>query len=139
MMGDKMSMAASLELRVPFCTPQLLSMAMSLGPGRHLGGWRLKNFLKSALGQRLPPELLKRRKQGFMLPLSRWLKEELREQMTDLLSPQSISRRGYFQPKAVAALMEEHQAGRANHADRLWALMMLEQWHRTYMDGGPNG
>jgi len=138
MMGDKMSMAASLELRVPFCTPNMLSMAMTVGASRHMQGWKLKSFLKSALGHRLPPELLKRRKQGFMLPLSRWLKEELREQMADLLSAQSVARRGYFHPKAVAALMQEHVSGRANHADRLWALMMLEQWHRTYMDGGHN-
>ncbi|NLO91827.1 MAG: asparagine synthase (glutamine-hydrolyzing) [Elusimicrobia bacterium] len=135
-MGDKMSMAASLELRVPFCDTRLLEFAMSLGAGRHLRGERLKSFLKSAVAGRLPPQLMKRRKQGFMLPLSRWLKEELRGQMADLLSRESVARRGYFRTEAVSALVSEHCSGRANHADRLWALMMLEQWHRTYADGG---
>ncbi|HOX22596.1 MAG TPA: asparagine synthase C-terminal domain-containing protein, partial [Elusimicrobiales bacterium] len=135
MMGDKMSMASSLELRVPFCTPGMLELALSLGPERHLAGLKLKSFLKEAVAGWLPPELLKRRKQGFMLPLSRWLKEELREPLHDLLSERSVRNRGYFKPEAVSALIGAHESGAANNTDLLWALMMLEQWHRTYTDG----
>ncbi len=129
-MGDRMSMVHSLELRVPFCDHHLLAFACSLTAETKLQGYRLKGFMRSALQDILPKSITSAPKRGFMLPLARWLREDLREMSLDLLSDEAIRRRGYVNPAYVQWLLAEHQSGRRNFTDQLYALMVLELWHR---------
>ncbi|MGH7326294.1 MAG: asparagine synthase (glutamine-hydrolyzing) [Candidatus Rokuibacteriota bacterium] len=134
-MADRMSMAHALELRAPFCDHRLVELSLRLPPAVKLPGFGLKGLLKAAFADVLPRPILARRKQGFMIPLARWLRGELRPQLEDLLAPERLGARGLFEPKAVEALVREHLAHERNHADRLWGLMMLELWMRRYLDG----
>ncbi|MGH7312716.1 MAG: asparagine synthetase B family protein, partial [Candidatus Rokuibacteriota bacterium] len=134
-MADRMGMAHSLEVRAPLCDHRLIEQALRIPPAQKLTGWRLKGLLKAAFADVLPPEILAHRKQGFMIPLARWLRTELRSSLHDLLAPDGVRARGLFEPASVAALTREHLARERNHADRLWALMMAELWMRHYLDG----
>jgi asparagine synthase (glutamine-hydrolysing) len=99
-------------------------------------GFRLKGLLKAAFADVLPRQVLSHRKQGFMIPLARWLRTDLRDMMADLLSPGRVRGRGLFQPDAVETLTREHLSGGRSHSDRLWTLMMVELWMRDYLDAG---
>jgi asparagine synthase (glutamine-hydrolysing) len=135
-LADRMSMAHSLELRAPFCDHRLIELSLSLPPALKMRGLRLKALLKVAFADVLPPEVLAHRKQGFMIPLARWLRGDLRPLMDDLLAPARVRARGLFVPDAVEALRREHLGGRRSHADRLWTLMILEVWLRQHLDRG---
>ncbi|HMH52712.1 MAG TPA: asparagine synthase (glutamine-hydrolyzing) [Candidatus Acidoferrum sp.] len=134
-MADRVSMAHSLELRAPFCDHRLIELSLRIAPRVKLAGRRLKAVLKAAFADVLPRELLTRRKQGFMIPLARWLRTDLREAMEDLLAADRVRARGLLVPAVVDTLKREHLERRRSHADRLWSLMMLEQWMRSYVDG----
>jgi asparagine synthase (glutamine-hydrolysing) len=97
-------------------------------------GFRLKTFLKDAMRPYLPSEILSRRKQGFQVPLGRWLKGDLRDMTNDLLSLSTVKRRGYFAPAAVQTILAEHYSNRADNSDIIWALLNLESWHVQYVD-----
>jgi asparagine synthase (glutamine-hydrolysing) len=127
-MGDRMSMAHSLELRVPFCDHHLLAFACSLPSATRLQGWKLKGFMRSSLQGVLPESIVSAPKRGFMLPLGRWLREDLREMSRDLLSTETVRRRGYVKPAYVQWLLAEHHSGRRNFTDQLYAFMVLELW-----------
>ena len=133
-MADRMSMAHSLELRAPFCDHHVVELSHRVAPAAKLPRLRLKGLLKAAFADVLPREILSRRKQGFMIPLARWLRTDLRSFMDDLLSPDRVKARGLFEAPAVDALRREHLVGRRSHADRLWTLMMAELWMRQYLD-----
>ena len=90
--------------------------------------------MKAAFADVLPPVIVRRRKQGFMIPLNRWLRDDLRPLVDDLLAPERVRARGLFRPEAVATLRAEHAAGAPTHGDRLWTLMMAELWMREYLD-----
>jgi asparagine synthase (glutamine-hydrolysing) len=97
-----------------------------------------KYILKKAMAGILPPELIHREKMGFGIPLDRWCRSELRELISEtLLSPQAIGR-GYFRAAAVRRLIDEHVLGVAKWHHQLWALLMLELWHRTFIDKRPS-
>ena len=98
-------------------------------------GFRLKGFLKSAFADVLPREVLSHGKQGFMIPLGRWLRTDLRDMLGDLLSPERVRARGLFNPTVVEELKHEHLSGARSHSDRLWSLMILETWMQQYLDG----
>lgn len=129
-MGDRMSMAHSLELRVPFCDHHLLAFALAVPAAMRLSGWRLKGFMRRVLTSVLPRPILSGAKQGFRVPLARWLREELREMVNDLLSDEAVRRRGYVCPEYVRWLVTQHERGTRNFADQLYALLVLELWHR---------
>lgn len=133
-MGDRLSMTHSLELRVPFCDHELLAFALTIPAPVRLGGWKLKGFMREALRGVLPPPTLARSKFGFQVPLARWLREELREMVHDLLSDDSVRRRGIVKPEYVRWVIREHQAGTRNLADQLYALLVLELWLRSSMN-----
>jgi asparagine synthase (glutamine-hydrolysing) len=133
-MADRMSMAHSLELRAPFCDHQLIEESLRLSPRMKIPGLHLKGLLKEAFADVLPPEVLSHRKQGFMIPLGRWLRTDLRDMLEELLSPASLKRRGLFLPVAVERMKHEHLSRTRQHADRLWTLMMAELWMREYLD-----
>ncbi len=130
-MGDRLSMAHSLELRVPFCDHELLALALAVPARVRFQGWKLKGFMRRALKALLPQTILDRSKFGFQVPVARWLREDLREMVHDLLSEDTIRRRGYVRPEYVQWLIREHEDGRRNFADQLYALLVLELWHQT--------
>jgi len=131
-MGDRLSMAHSLELRVPFCDQRLLTMALKVPSSTRFSGGRLKSLMRKSLGKILPPHILDRPKQGFMIPLARWLREDLKEMVNDLLSESRVRRRGYVKPEYVQWLLREHHSGSRNFSDQIYALLVLELWHTTF-------
>jgi asparagine synthase (glutamine-hydrolysing) len=137
--GDKMSMAASLEARVPLLDHRLVEFAASLPP--HLKVRRLarKYLLKKVAGRWLPREILERKKQGFPMPMSVWFRGEARQFVRDLLSPTTLRRRGLFDPGYVERLLGEHEAGSADHGGLVWGLLGVELWHRLFVDARPGG
>ena len=94
-------------------------------------GTRRKWILRRAFAETLPPENLARRKQGFGVPIGRWLRQELRPLLHDLVLSTSALERGYLRPEAVRAMVEEHLGG-IDHGHRLWSLLALELWHREF-------
>ena len=135
MMGDKMSMATSLELRVPFCDHKLVEFAAGIPSEMKFRGSRLKSLFKKAMEGLLPKEILTRKKQGFMIPIAQWLQKDARPFTLDLLSETNIRKRGYFNPQYIHWMLEQHYTGRQNLTDQIFALMTLELWHRIYLDG----
>jgi asparagine synthase (glutamine-hydrolysing) len=123
---DRASMAVSLEVRVPFLDHELVEFAMAVPAGWKLRGGASKWILRQAFADMLPPEVLKRGKEGFSIPMKNWLRGPLQPLMRDLLSPARLEAAGWFQPRQVQRMVEEHVAGRRNHAHRLWCLMTLE-------------
>jgi len=137
-MADRMSMAHSLELRAPFCDHRVVEESLRIPPSTKIPGFRLKGLLKAAFADVLPPPVLSHRKQGFMIPLGRWLRTDLRDVMEELLAPDRVRARGLFRPDAVETLKREHLAETRSHSDRLWTLMMLELWIQASLDAdGP--
>jgi len=135
MMGDKMSMAASLELRVPYCDHRLIEFAAAMPGELKVRGLTLKSLFRTAIKDMLPAEIVNRTKQGFMVPIGPWLKKELKPLVGELLSESAIQKRGYFNAAAVHRLLAEHESGRRNLSDQIFALAVLELWHRIYLDG----
>lgn len=127
-MADRMSMANSLELRVPLCDRKLVEYLHSLPFSLKMWGLRPKYLFKKLLKDLLPANILNKRKQGFSLPLADWLREDLKEMAHGVLSEDNIKRRGWFNPKAVATLIDEHLKGRRLNTHQLWALLILELW-----------
>ena len=133
--GDKMSMAASLEARVPLLDHHLVEFAARLPSRFKVRGLRRKYLLKQVASDLLPPEIIDRSKKGFPVPISEWLRGDAREFCRDLLSPETVRRRGLFDPGAVETLLDEHDRAVAEHGSQLWALISVELWHQLYVDG----
>jgi asparagine synthase (glutamine-hydrolysing) len=128
--GDQMTMAASLEERVPFLDHKLVELAARL-PSRFLAqGFRTKALLKRALRGYLPAEILRRRKVGFAVPVSEWFRKPLKTLVSDLLLSPSAAARGYFNADHVARCVQEHFDGVQDHQKQLWALLNFELWSR---------
>lgn len=136
--GDKMSMAASLEARVPLLDHRLVEFAATLPPHLKVKGLERKYLLKKVAREWLPEPILSRRKQGFPMPMARWLRGEAREFCHDLLSPDMVSRRGIFSPARVLRVLDEHDSQAADHGPLLWALISIELWHRAFVDAAPS-
>jgi asparagine synthase (glutamine-hydrolysing) len=135
LLTDKMSMAVSLECRVPLLDHELFELAAAIPQSVKLRGGRLKHVMKAALADVLPQDILRRRKRGFGTPMGAWFKGALAPLLRQLLSRESIARRGLFRHSAVAALIEAHAANRVDGTDRLLALLNFEVWARLYLDG----
>ncbi len=132
---DIASMASSLEVRSPFLDHDVMSFAYSLPTSLKLGatGTSLKALLRTAFADLLPDEIRRRGKMGFGVPIAHWLRGRLRRYIGDtLLSPAGLDR-GYFRPEAVRRLVAEHLDGEADHANRLWALLVFELWHQAFL------
>lgn len=133
---DRMSMAHSLEVRSPMLDHRVHEFAATLPAGMKLRGTTTKWLLRELSVRRgLPRDLGQRRKQGFGVPIGDWFRGELRGWLTDVLGDPRTRERGYFKPGATDRLMAEHLDGRRDHTARLWNLMMLELWHRDWIDG----
>ena len=134
MLTDKMSMAVSLECRVPLLDHQLVELAASIPAAIKMRGGRLKHVLKESLSDLLPKDILDRKKRGFGTPMGAWLKNELAPLLGRLLAPEVIQRRGLFRQPVVDRLIADHQANRIDGTDALLALLNLEIWSRIYLD-----
>lgn len=133
-MCDKMSMASSLEVRVPFCDHLLVQSMMAIPSKHKYKGLKLKSLMKSSFKTLLPKEIIQHKKQGFMVPLAVWLKSDLRPLIEDLLSKERIERRGFFRYSFVRRMLDLHYSGRENLVDSIYALVVLELWHQLYLD-----
>jgi asparagine synthase (glutamine-hydrolysing) len=136
MKQDAMSMAASVESRVPFLDHGLVEFAASIPPEYHTRGFTGKCILKSAIRDLLPHSIVHRRKMGFPTPFREWLTgRQLEEVERLLLEPRSLER-DLFRPDAVRQYLTQHRARQADHSDKIWRLLNLELWHRVFIDGG---
>jgi asparagine synthase (glutamine-hydrolysing) len=134
---DKMSMAASVEARVPLLDNSLIDWALRLAPRHKIRGLEGKVLLKRLARKLLPAEVVDRPKVGFTVPLSPWFRGPLRELLCDtLLSPACLGR-GYFEPAVLRGYVDDHVAGRRDRSRELWTLMTLELWHRQWIDRVP--
>jgi asparagine synthase (glutamine-hydrolysing) len=131
---DIASMANSLEARSPFLDHNLMEFASSLPARLKLRRLTTKYILKRALRGILPEENLSRGKMGFGVPIPHWLRGELKEFLSDAILSGQATRRGYFKPEVVQRLVSDHIAGRCDFAPQLWTLLMLELWHREFID-----
>ena len=134
---DRMSMATSLEVRVPILDHRMVEFAFSL-PGRMKlrGVKETKYIFKKAMRRYLPPEILRRPKQGFSIPIKNWLKGPMRDFMRDTLNEPAIKEAGIFRWETVKNLIEEHVKGEKNHSHRLWGLLMFQLWRETFVKKG---
>ena len=132
---DVASMAHGLESRAPFLDHELLEFAAGLPADQRLPGFRPKALLKKALEPLLPRDLLYRPKMGFGVPIDDWFRGPLGDLARDVLLDGPARSRGLFRADEVRRLLDEHRTGRARHHYRLWALLMLELWFRTWIDG----
>ena len=135
MKQDQMSMAASIESRVPYLDHQFVEHVAAI-PGRFkLRGWQTKAVLRAALRDLVPREILARRKMGFPVPVGRWFRGPFWPVVQEfVLGPRALQR-GLFEPAFLRRLAEDHRAGTVAHAHRLWLLVNLEIWHRIFLDG----
>jgi len=133
--GDRMSMAHSLEVRAPFVDHQLVEFAARLPANLKLKNGRLKYILRKLGGRYLPPEIVKRRKQGFGFPLGTWMRTDLVGVLRELLGKSRFAELGIFHQEEVDRLVNEHIAGKVDHNYRLWILLNLEILHRLYFEG----
>ena len=135
MKQDQMSMAASIESRVPFLDHPLVEFTARLPDRLKLRGTTTKYILRQAMKDALPPAILSRRKMGFPVPVGAWFRGPFRGLIGELVLGERAAARGLFAPDALARLVGEHDAGEADHSERLWALVNLELWHRIFLDG----
>ena len=135
---DIASMAHSLECRAPFLDHKLIEFIGAIPTGLKLRGFTGKYLLRRAFGPMLPPEILKRPKMGFGVPIADWFRGELKDYVRDVLLDSRALQRGYFKPQAVRNLVSEHVEARFDHGYRLWALLMFELWHRRFLDAATN-
>ena len=134
MLTDKMSMATSLECRVPLLDDRLVDLALTMPSQHKIKGKVLKSVLKKALVGVLPEEILHRQKRGFGAPFGAWLKKELRPLVDQTLSRDSIESRGLFDWQIVQETLNRHNSNMADHTDHLMSLINLELWCRMYLD-----
>lgn len=132
---DIASMANSLEVRSPFLDHHLMEFAASIPANVKLKGLTTKHFFKKTLLNILPKEILYRRKMGFGVPISRWFRNELKEFVRQTLLDECATKRGFFKRTYVEKLITEHQSSAKLHTYRIWALLNLELWCRTFIDG----
>ena len=130
---DRMSMAVSLEARVPLLDHRFVEFAATIPGPLRLQGKRTKHILKQAMAGILPDFIINRGKEGFSIPIKNWMKNELKPMMMDALSESKVKDAGFFDPRYVNRLINEHLQGSENHSHRLWALMMFHMWRDIYL------
>jgi asparagine synthase (glutamine-hydrolysing) len=138
--NDKMSMASSVEVRIPFLDRELAEfVAWNVPPTLKLKGSlnpTTKYIFRQAMQDVLPREVLDQPKAGFAAPVDYWLAHDLKEMVDDLLSDSQLRKRGLFRPEAVRRLVAEHRSGRRDWSMQLWQFLTLELWMQTFLDGG---
>jgi asparagine synthase (glutamine-hydrolysing) len=136
MKQDQMSMATSIESRVPFLDHRLVEYAATLPDAWKLQGWTTKRVLREAMKGLLPDSILNRPKMGFPVPLGSWMRGRWNAVASDVLLDRRSRERGVIDTRAVAAMLDAHAAGSIDATDRIWSLLNLELWFRTFIDKG---
>ena len=131
---DKTSMAANLEVRVPFLNYEMVELAARMPPHLKLHGLKRKYILKRAAERLLPRDVVWRKKAGFSAPIRSWLRGALRPMVDDLLSEETVRRRGLFNPKEIRRIIEANLSGREDYNLQVFQLLTLELWQRTFID-----
>ncbi len=131
----EMSMSASIESRVPFLDHHLVEFVAKLPDDWKLSGWTTKRILREAMKGIVPETILTRPKMGFPVPFSRWARGPWRAAIADVLLDRRTRQRGIVDGQAVERLIADHERGRTDGGDRLWSLLNLELWYRTFIDG----
>jgi asparagine synthase (glutamine-hydrolysing) len=135
-----MSMASSVEVRVPFLDRELAEFAAwNISPNLKLKGFfrpTTKHIFRQAMQDVLPAEVLRQPKAGFAAPVDYWLAHDLREMVDDLLSDTNIQKRSLFRPEAVRRLVNEQRSGAEDWSMQIWQLLTLENWMRIFLDAG---
>lgn len=133
--GDRMAMAASLEMRAPYLDHRLVEHVSAQPDELRVRGLSSKWILREAGRQLLPPELRVRPKSGFRIPVAVWLRGELREPLLDHLRSDASLTRKYYDAETLDRVVDEHLESKKNHENILWTLLNLEIWHRNYLRG----
>jgi asparagine synthase (glutamine-hydrolysing) len=137
MVGDKTSMANSLEARVPFLDPRVVEFVESLPPNLKLHRFERKYLHKKALEKYLPREIVYRKKKGFANPVDKWLRSSMKKYIGDCLLSGSSAVNHYFNRAYVQQLLANHESGRQEHLRHIYLLISFELWHRAFMRSGP--
>ena len=130
--GDRMTMAASLEARMPFMDHELAAYASALPDNMRVRGSRTKWILREAMKRMLPQEILGRPKVGFRVPVNEWFQGPMRDYLYDHLTGSASCTHQYYKPDALDKILSDHVNGRQNHEKLLWSLLNLEIWHHEY-------
>jgi asparagine synthase (glutamine-hydrolysing) len=130
---DAMSMAVSLEARVPYLDNEVIDLALRIPASLKIRDGTRKHILRKAFAGRLPPDILARGKEGFSMPMKNWLNKEWNGLMHEVLEDASFARHGLFEPAEVARLMREHETHAENHSHLLWALMVFQLWSTRFL------
>jgi asparagine synthase (glutamine-hydrolysing) len=128
---DRMSMATSIEVRVPLLDYRIVEFALNLPAHMKIKGAHTKSILRQAVKNLVPQMVLKKPKEGFSIPMKHWLGTSLKSMMLDLLSKDSLQKHGYFDHLVVAQWVQEHLDGRVNHSHHLWTIMVFQMWHHN--------
>jgi asparagine synthase (glutamine-hydrolysing) len=131
---DIATMANSLEARVPFLDHKFLEFVATIPSRLKLKGFKTKFILRAAFRDFLPEVIFKRRKMGFVIPVSRWFRNELKDYVYDILLDPRTLNRGYFRREGVQRLLKDHLESRYDHSAKIWALLFLEMWFRVFID-----
>jgi asparagine synthase (glutamine-hydrolysing) len=131
---DRMSMAVSLETRVPFLDPDLVELAFQVPEKFKTNSSESKIILKKVAAKHVPRECIYRPKEGFSIPMKNWLNQEFKPLMNDLLSEQKIRSDGIFNVKMINQLKAEHSSGKINHSHILWSLMVFHDWKKRWLE-----
>jgi asparagine synthase (glutamine-hydrolysing) len=132
--SDKLSSAASVEVRVPFLDNEVVEFMARMPASLKLKGLKTKYLLRHSLRGMLPNKIIQRRKAGFGAPIRAWLRRDLRDMVDNLLANNAVRRRGYFEPIALRNLIADDREGHEDNTNRIWALITLELWHQTFID-----
>jgi asparagine synthase (glutamine-hydrolysing) len=132
-LSDRVSMAHSLEVRVPYLDHRLLEFAATIPPELKMRGYERKHLLKRAVRDLLPESFFTRRKMGFSAPLAVWFRGELREWVEQVLSRETLEAGGILRYAAVRRILDDHYARRANHDNVIWALVFIQLWSADYL------
>jgi asparagine synthase (glutamine-hydrolysing) len=122
---------------VPLLDHKLVEFAASLPQHLKIRNLTRKYLLKKVAARLLPPAIIHRKKQGFPIPISTWFRGEAREFVSDLLSRETIVRRGLFDADYVGQILQQHLRGTADRGAQLWGLVLVELWHRQFLDSSP--
>jgi len=130
--GDRMTMAASIEARMPFMDHELAAFISGLSDAWRVRGRTTKRILRESMLRLLPAAILERPKVGFRVPVNEWFRTSMKDYLSDHLLGGGSRTRAYYQPQMLRRYLEEHMAGRQNHEKLLWSMLNLEIWHREY-------
>ena len=131
---DRMSMLHALEVRVPFIDHKVLEFCATIPPEMKMRWFTKKYLLKKATRSLLPAQVIDHRKQGFVGPMTQWLKTDLKDYVTENLSRKNLDRHGYLNPATVDRVLAEHFSGRQIHDTLIWSMLIFQKWYDFYID-----